>query len=83
MNSFRENLFRKEFLYMNEKDKKKKFIPPEPPESCDSMDFDMMSVASANECTGMGRIMPVFSEFDEDLDDEYYINLQSGRVGED
>ena len=68
---------------MIEKDKKKKFIPPEPPESCDSMDFDMMSVASATECTGMGRIMPVFSQFDEDLDDEYYINLESGRVGED
>ncbi len=68
---------------MTEKEKKKKFIPPEPPEDCDSMDFDTMSVASATECTGMGRIMPIFSQFDEDLDDEYHITLQSGRVGED
>ena len=65
---------------MDKKDKKKNMTMAEPPEDCDSMDFDMMSVASANECTGMGRIMPVFSQFDEDLDDEYYINLQSGKV---
>lgn len=55
---------------MDEKKKKKekKFIPPEPPVDCDSMDFDMTSIASATECTGMGRIMPIFSE-DEDIDD--------------
>ena len=52
----------------NKKKKEKKFIPPEPPVDCDSMDFDMTSVASATECTGMGRIMPIVSE-DEDIDD--------------
>ena len=55
---------------MDEKNKKKKkFIFPEPPVDCDSMDFDMSSVASANECTGMGRIMPIFTEYEEDIDD--------------
>lgn len=57
---------------MDEKKKKfkmKDFLPPEPPVDCDSMDFDMTSIASATECTGMGRIMPIFSE-DEDIDDD-------------
>ena len=53
----------------NKKKKEKKFVPPEPPVDCDSMDFDMTSVASATECTGMGRIMPIFTEYEEDIDD--------------
>ena len=48
---------------------KKKHLRPVPPEPVDAMDFDMTSIASANECTGLGRIMPIFSE-DEDIDDD-------------
>lgn len=49
-------------------EKNKKFVKPEPPVPVDDMDFDMDSVVSATECTGMGRVMPIYS-MDEDISD--------------
>ncbi len=51
----------------NEK-KNKNFIPPEEPEPCDNTIFDITSVASATECTGIGKVMPALSEFSDEDD---------------
>lgn len=58
-------------------DKNKKFVPPPEPEPCDDSLFDITSVASATECTGIGKVMPAFSDEDDGITDMYDMHIKS------
>ena len=52
-------------------EKKIPFFPSEPPEDVQDTAFDITSVASANEYTGIGHISPILPDDAEDLTDMY------------
>lgn len=63
--------------------KKKRHLRPEPPEETQDTAFDISSVASATECTGIGHIFPILPDEAEDLADIYTLNTRWGSPDKD
>jgi len=58
---------------------KTEFKKPEPPAEYQDTAFDIGSVASATECTGIGHIFPILPDEAEDLTDIYTLNTRGEK----